>query len=171
MGGTHYPHMPSESMSMPSESALDNAKGMSDAMKESVRKAAFTICQLKEEGRHEEAEQLSKMVAESMGQLTEPENSENDEMRGRMTELGTTTKMIGEHLTTGILKDGQVQIEVLRESKGFLLKCLPMLETQLTMIQSRFSALPAEEQSKYVGILERAVDTTKLLPELLKLVE
>jgi len=110
---------------------MDNTT-MSDAMKESVRKAAATICQLKEEGRHEEAEQLSKMVAETMGQLTEPgEETENSEMRSRMTELGTTTKMIGEHLTTGILKDGQVQIEVLRESKGFLLKCLPLLESQL----------------------------------------
>merc|ERR1712195_82419 len=104
--GTQIRSMPSDSAAV-QENRLDNAKGMSDAMKESVRKAAFTICQLKEEGRHEEAEQLSKMVAESMGQLTEPENSENDEMRGRMTELGTTTKMIGEHLTTGILKDGQ----------------------------------------------------------------
>ena len=101
--------MPSDSAAV-QENRLDNTKGMSDEMKKSVRKAAFTICQLKEEGRHEEAEKLSKMVAESMGQLTEP--SENDEMRSRMTELGTTTKMIGEHLTTGILKDGQVQIEV-----------------------------------------------------------
>merc|ERR1740130_1265875 len=135
--------MPSDSAAV-QENRLDNAKGMSDAMKESVRKAAATICQLKEEGRHEEAEQLSKMVAETMGQLTEPgEETENSEMRSRMTELGTTTKMIGEHLTTGILKDGQVQIEVLRESKGFLLKYLPLLESQLTMIQSRFSALPA----------------------------
>merc|ERR1711865_627614 len=166
--GTQIRSMPSDSAAV-QENRLDNAKGMSDAMKESVRKAAFTICQLKEEGRHEEAEKLSKMVAESMGQLTEP--AENDEMRTRMTELGTTTKMIGEHLTTGILKDGQVQIEVLRESKGFLLKCLPMLETQLTMMQTRYSALPSEEQVKYVTILERAVDTTKLLSELLKLVE
>jgi len=39
------------------------------------------------------------------------------------------------------------------------------------MIQSRFSALPPDEQLKYVNILERAVDTTKLLKELLKLVE
>ena len=149
-------------MAAPETSVVDSlthTKGMSDAMKESVRKAAITICQLREEGRNEEADQLEKMVAESVGSL-----GENSEIQSRMEELGTTTKMIGaqpyqmscaliargaagEHLTTGILKQGKVCVEVtkarirysehslgcqeLKESKGFLAKCKPMLEQQL----------------------------------------
>ena len=59
-------------------------------MKESVRKAAVNICQLRGEGRNEEADQLEKMVAESVGSL-----GEHSEIQSRMEELGTTTKMIG----------------------------------------------------------------------------
>eukprot|EP00656_Telonema_subtile_P008281 TRINITY_DN13877_c0_g1_i6.p1 TRINITY_DN13877_c0_g1~~TRINITY_DN13877_c0_g1_i6.p1 ORF type:complete len:179 (-),score=88.18 TRINITY_DN13877_c0_g1_i6:95-631(-) len=149
--------------------SLPNTKGMSDAMQDSVRKAAVTICHLREEGRDEEADALAKMVAESCGQLAS--NNEHSEVKSRMEELGTTTKMIGEHLTTGILKEGQVQIEELKESVGFLAKCKPMLETQLELIQGKFSALPAEEQIKYVTILEKAVDMSKLLGQLITLAE
>merc|ERR1711998_688652 len=162
-------HMGSDPAEAATEDILENTKGMSDDMKEAVRKAAITICQLKQEGRFEEAEKLSKMVAESCGELAG--QGEHSEMRDRMGELGTTTKMIGEHLTMGILKEGKVCIEELRESKGFLAKCLPMLENQLSLIQTRFGALPAEEQVKYVGILEKAVDMSKLMSELLKLVQ
>merc|ERR1711934_921561 len=135
-------------------------------MKESVRKAAITICQLREEGRHEEAEKLEQLVAESVGSL-----GEHSEIQSRMEELGTTTKMIGEHLTTGILKQGKVCVEELKESKGFLAKCKPMLEQQLELIQKKFGALPVEEQVKYVEILEKAVDMAKLLGQLLALAE
>merc|ERR1711998_419326 len=136
-------HMGSDPAEAATEDILENTKGMSDDMKEVVSKAAITICQLKQEGRFEEAEKLSKMVAESCGELAG--QGEHSEMRDRIEELG--------------------------ESKGFLAKCLPMLENQLSLIQTRFGALPAEEQVKYVGILEKAVDMSKLMSELLKLAE
>merc|ERR1712216_306567 len=148
-------------------------ESMSTATQQTLSKAAATIEALKAAGRNEEAKKLEDLVAESVKQLAEPaavaesiEKPAEDEIERRMEELSTTTKMIGEHLASGCLKDGKLDKEEVKQGEAFFTKCIPMLEVQLKMLEVSAAKLSAEEQAKHASTLDGAVKCILLLKKL-----
>merc|ERR1711918_190493 len=94
---------------------------------------------------------------------------DHSEVDRRMGDMDTTCTMISEHLSSGILKSGQVNAEELSVSAGFIEKCIPALEQQLNMVATTYTKLPEESQKKHVKTIEKATKTLTLLKSLKQL--
>ena len=103
-------------------------------MEASLARAAATISELKAQGRLEDAELLEKQVAE-IAEKAQIALAPDNEAAKAVKELSMTTQMIGEHLSTGCLKDGEINKGEGRNSRDFFEKCIPMLELQTRMVK------------------------------------
>jgi len=122
------------------------------------------------EGRLEEAENLEKLLKAQMAQIDRNQSLESKTIL-HLQEMDKTVTMIGEHLSAGILKGGAVDHQELSKSIPFLDKCIPLLKSQIQMVEPVLPEISAAEQAKYAKIIDSAKKSIQLMQSLIELHE
>jgi len=135
-----------------------------------IQNAAKCIVLLKAEGRLEEAENLEKLLKAQMAQIDRNQSLESKTIL-HLQEMDKTVTMIGEHLSAGILKGGAVDHQELSKSIPFLDKCIPLLKSQIQMVEPVLPEISAAEQAKYAKIIDSAKKSIQLMQSLIELHE
>jgi len=98
---------------------------------------------------------ISKLAKAALNPDTEHDRS--------VKELSKTTQMVGEHLSNTCLRGGEIQLDEVRLAASFFEKCIPMLQTQLKLVQLAIGGLPLGEQIKHRSTIETANKCVNLM--------